>query len=316
MSRTFDALNRMGGEAAETLARAMNEIATPANPATGSEEAPSALHIPAPAFELPTGSELPAGPEPSTDRKASATLSPEPVAPDVYRLKLSLNSPLLPFGDAPNRASEEYRIIRTKIRQHPKRPRVIVVSSASPGDGKSVTAINLAGALSLKSDANVLLVDTDFRRSTIAKTLGVPPSPGLSDVLTGSQKLDDVIIRAEQLPNLRILSAGESESNPAELLDSPAWLGTIQELRAQFEYVVLDSPPIRAVADYELIQAVADGVVVVVRPDHTKRTIFDEALKTLPSEKLLGVVMNCVADWFVTKQQHYGYAYQARAARG
>src|SRR3954454_17997243 len=108
---------------------------------------------------------------------------------------------------------------------------MIVLSSAGPGDGKTVTAVNLAGALSLKSDANVLLLDTDLRRSSIGQPLGIPSAPGLTEVLMGERTLASVIVRAEQMPNLYILPAGDCKSNPAELLDSPAWLETCAALR-------------------------------------------------------------------------------------
>jgi len=294
MSRIFDALNQAAGEASDAVMRVVAESSAPLPPRSGDA---------APKIELPAEFQEVLG-------KSVATAGG--VADSQARtlpVRLEPNSPLLPFDTTPNAASEEYRIIRTKILQHPKRPRIIVVSSAGPADGKTVTAINLAGAISLKSDARALLLDADFRRSSIAKTLGLPATPGLAEVLTGKAELQSVIIRTEQLPNLHVIPAGECSCNPTELLDSRAWLNACAGLRAGFGYIILDSPPMQAVADYELIQAAADGVIVVVRQDHTKRGRLDAALKNVPPGKVIGVVMNCVSDWFRIKHKSYGYSY-------
>ena len=121
---------------------------------------------------------------------------------------------------------------------------MIVVSSAGPGDGKTVTAVNLAGALSLKADGDVLLIDADFRQSAVGTLLGLPGPAGLAQVLTGTRTLEGALIRAEQFPNLCILGAGNHPSNPSELLDSPGWRDLARTLRQMFRYVIVDSPPI------------------------------------------------------------------------
>jgi capsular exopolysaccharide synthesis family protein len=199
-------------------------------------------------------------------------------------------------------------MLRTRLQHHRKQPRMVLVSSAEAGDGKSVTAINLAGALSLKIEENVLLVDGDCRRSNIHAQLGLPLSPGLSEVLSGSSDLAEAIIRLEQLPNLSVLTAGEPRVNPSELLDSTAWRDLAASLRERFRYVIVDSPPVGSVADYELLQAVCDGVILVARPDHSSRAVLLSSLKTVPEDKQLGLVMNCVSPWFLNGKRAYaGY---------
>src|SRR5205814_2135073 len=99
-------------------------------------------------------------------------------------------------------------------------------------------------------------------------------------------------------PNLYILGSGQTWQNSAELLDSPRWISLLAGLRREFSYVVLDSPPIGSLADYDLLQASADGVVLVMRPDHTRRDLAMKALDTIPKQKFLGVVMNGVEKWF------------------
>jgi capsular exopolysaccharide synthesis family protein len=222
-------------------------------------------------------------------------------------IRLAAGAPLLPFDGSHPRAGEQYRIIRTKIIQHANEPRMIVVSSAGPNDGKTVNSINIAGVLALKSDARVALVDADFRKSSIASMLGVPQSPGLADVLAGRCTLESTIVRIQQFPNLYVVPAGKPTANPTELLDSPGWSEACQELRQSFKFTIFDAPPIAAVADYDLIQMSCDGVLIIVRVDHTNRTNFFKAVELVPKEKLIGVVVNCVKEWFLWKTQDYSY---------
>ena len=213
------------------------------------------------------------------------------------RLRVPAPSPLLPFENGYGRPSEQYRILRTKIVQHPNQPHFILVSSPASSDGKSITATNAAAALSLKSDARVLLVDADFRKPAIHTQLGLPEAPGLAEVLKGASRVEDALVRTQEFPNLFVISAGVPPPNPVELLDSTNWEVFCAKIRTLFRYVVVDSPPVGAVADHDLIQAACDGVVLVVRPDHTNRQLYDKALKVVPRAKFLGVVLNCVPDW-------------------
>jgi len=223
-------------------------------------------------------------------------------------LQIPERSVVLPWGGTDGHGGEQYRIIRTRIVQHPKKPRLIVVSSAGSGDGKTVSAINIAGVLSLRDNANVLLIDGDFRRAGVSSLLGLPAEPGLANTLSGSCTLQEAIIRVEQFPNLYILPAGAGNANPAELLDTAQWKSLCSTVRERFSFVIIDGPPIAAVADYELIQASCDGVIVVVRPEHTDRTLFNKAFELIPEGKKVGVVLNCAYEWFLWKT-HESYYY-------
>ena len=217
------------------------------------------------------------------------------------------HSPILPFDGIDSRAAEQYRIIRTKILHHPAQPRMLMVSSPTPGDGKTITAINVAGALALQEGINVLVADADFRRSSLAKAMGLHVSPGLGEVLRGTATLEQVLIRTDQIPNLYVLPSGEASPNPAELLASERWRTLVDVCRKQFGFTVFDAPPVAAVADYDLLQVACDGVVLVVRQDHTNRRLCQRALDIVPKAKQLGVVLNCVEDWFLWKTQSYYY---------
>jgi Mrp family chromosome partitioning ATPase len=121
--------------------------------------------------------------------------------------------------------------------------------------------------------------------------------------------LDEAIIHTAQLPNLYILPCGKHKGNASELLDSPLWRQTCESLRNRFDYVVLDSPPVAAVADYDLLQQTSDGVLIVARPDHSSRKLFLSALKSMPKPKLLGVIVNCTQHWLFAKRDHYESVY-------
>jgi capsular exopolysaccharide synthesis family protein len=240
------------------------------------------------------------------ESEVAPALSWSPDRVPFKRLRVSAVSPLLPFDDAHRMAADQYRIIRTKILHSPGKPQLIVVSSPSSGDGKTVTAINLAASFALKESARVLLVDGDFRRPRISEALGVR-GKGLQDILNGSAELQSMLVRAEEIPNLFLLCTGESAENASELLDSERWQALIRQIRPHFSNVIFDAPPIAALADYELLQLACDGVVVVVRPDHTERAGCLDALKTIPGRKLLGVVLNAVEDWCLWKPPNCGY---------
>jgi protein-tyrosine kinase len=227
------------------------------------------------------------------------TVAPREIAYRMVQLKAKSGDPVLPFDEIDYRAAECYRTLRTNILHRSANLRTIAISSAGPGDGKTITSINLAGVLALKTDARVLLIDADLRRYGVARKLGIDRSPGLGEVLTGACSLDDAIVQTMNLPNLFVLPAGSSLPNPTELLDSSVWRGLIASVREQFEFIIIDTTPIGAVADFALVERVCDRTILVARPDHTERKGFLEALRSVSEEKLLGVVLNHTKEWFL-----------------
>jgi receptor protein-tyrosine kinase len=301
MSKIFDAINRKEGELPD-LKEFLEDPVMESHPLSAS---PSNVDQPESSVPPPPLAAVVSRPEPAAPPK------PQPLAPGVrvVPLQLGARSPLLPFDGEHWQAAEQYRVMRTKIIQHPAQPHKIVVSSSGPGDGKTVTAINLAGVLALKTEANVLLIDADFRRSTVHQQLGISPGPGLAGLLHGSHKLEEVLIQAEQFPHLYILPAGKPMANPSEMLSSSMWLNLHERLNASFKYVVVDSPPIATVSDFDLIQSACDGVVFVMRPDHTNRKSCGQALASIPKTKLIGIVVNCVPKWVFGGSHGHGYEY-------
>ena len=230
------------------------------------------------------------------------------------RIRLLAGCPILFDGIDPQ-AAEQYRIIRTKIHHHAAQPRILMVSSAMPGDGKTISSINLAGALALQEDLQVLLIDADFRRASVARSLGLSASPGLSEVLCGAASIEEALVRVEQFPNLYVLTAGESLPNATEALTSQRWRDLCDSFRTRFRYTILDSPPLGTVADCELLELAADGLILVVRSGHTDRQLLKRAFETAPKAKPLGVILNCAEDWFLwrTHSNYYYYGNRDRS---
>lgn len=252
---------------------------------------------------IEAGEFAPPASDPPTRSQPVEQVAPEPEPssshsiPFAFRrvgLKVSALSPIFPFTEETRSAAEQYRIIRTKILHHPRRPKVIVVSSGDSGDGKTISSINLASSFALKQDGRVALVDANLRKPQISKLLGIVETPGLGEVLAGVASFGDAAVTPEEFPNLCILPAGEPRATQAELLDSLRWRALIDTLRQNFEHVICDAPAMDTVTDYDLVQQVSDGVVLIARPDHSQRKLCLKALQTIPQEKLIGVILNCV----------------------
>jgi capsular exopolysaccharide synthesis family protein len=182
--------------------------------------------------------------------------------------------------------------------------RVLTVSSSVAGEGKSTTAANLAVALA-ETSARVLLVDADLRRPALAGFLGLEGAVGLTTVLLGQAERGDVV-QEWGTAGLQVLPSGPLPPNPTELLGSPAMRRLLDELRAEYDYVVLDSAPLLPVADGAVLAAQVDGTVLLANVTKVRRHQVTEALTTLGrvDAPVLGLVLNQVP-----RDEHtYGYA--------
>ncbi|HEU0299318.1 MAG TPA: CpsD/CapB family tyrosine-protein kinase, partial [Longimicrobium sp.] len=165
------------------------------------------------------------------------------------------------------------------------------------GEGKTTSAVNLAATLARRG-RSVVLVDGDLRCGMIAGTLGVPQHPGLSELLTGQATLPEVLrtVRLEEETELYVLAAGHTPPDPARLLASEEMHELLRRLRARFEAVVIDAPPVNLVTDAALLGADSDGVVMVVRSGTTSEDQLRDAVRHLEAvgAPVLGVVLNDV----------------------
>jgi capsular exopolysaccharide synthesis family protein len=235
-----------------------------------------------------------------------ATMNPAAIG--IRPTRIRSISPLLQPDLEHYSSAEQYRIARTKLTQALGRPFRIVITSSGIGDGKTISAMNLASALAMKADGQTLLIDADLRRSKVHDWLGVRREPGLAEVLAGRIRVEDAIFRTEEQERLYVLPAGHPAEAPPELLDASRWPPLAEWLSRFFTYIVVDSPPVDLVADYDLIAPGVDGVVVVVRPDQTQRPQCFSALKKV-RQKLTGVLINEYKEWFFSKppNRHYYY---------
>jgi capsular exopolysaccharide synthesis family protein len=190
-------------------------------------------------------------------------------------------------------AAEQYRAVRTRLAQHEGHSplRTIMVTSPGEGDGKSVTAANLALTMAQEIQAAVVLVDADLRTPTAHALLGLTGTPGLTEVLSGEATLDEALI---YLPDLRLtlLPAGNPPPFPTESLGSNAMRRVLDTLRSRFDRVVLDVPAVTPLADAGTVGPLADGVLMVVRAGVTKRPALDLALGAFPERHVVGLVLN------------------------
>lgn len=249
------------------------------------------------------------GAQPAPGPSAIGAGLPDPAGYRVARAAPASPSPVFPYAGSDARAGEQYRLVRTRVLARQPRPRLIAVASANSGDGKTITAINVAGVMALRGADDVLLAGADLRHPDLAAHLGLPREPGLAEVLTGACELRDAIVQVEQLPRLHVLPAGRRSANATELFECAAWARVCEELRRLFRLVVLDTAPIGVVADYELIQAQCDSVLMVAAVEHTRRKSLNAALASVPAAKLLGLVLNGVDEWLLWRTPDYNYRY-------
>jgi len=193
-------------------------------------------------------------------------------------------------------ASEQYRALRHLVEQFHKSAHlsVLAVSSPAVGDGKTTTAINLAGALAQAPEARVLLVDADLRRQSMLKQLGLVDTdrPGLVDaILNPALPLEDVTQPCPPF-NLSVVPAGRRPAAHYELLKSPRLGELLGEARRRYDYVLLDTPPLIPVPDSRVIGKWVDGFLVVVAAHRTPRKLLEEALNVIEPAKIVGLVFN------------------------
>lgn len=204
--------------------------------------------------------------------------------------------------------AEAFRKLRTNLQflavDNP--PRVIIVTSSMPSEGKSTTAINIALVLA-EAGHNVVLVDGDMRRPTLHKYLDLVGQVGFSTVLSGAADLDDALQKT-RFSGLTVLTSGAMPPNPSELLGSQSSRKLLNELRARFDYVIVDSTPLLAVTDAAVLGAAADGVLVIARFGQTKREQLTHAVGNLESvgAPMLGAVFTMMP---TRGSSSYSYSY-------
>ena len=210
--------------------------------------------------------------------------------------KMKLDPHLVTLTSPGSFAAEQYQGLRLTIERlrRGRTLQVIAVTSPAAGEGKTLTAINLAGAIARGADdARVLLIDADLRRPAVARQLAIDQfSQGLTEVIENPATTLDSVTQTMRPYNLSILPAGLRKGAVHQILRSPRLDGLLSEARRRYDFVVLDTPPLLPVFDSALLANAVDGVLVVVAANQTPRKLLGEALNMLDPAKVLGIVFN------------------------
>lgn len=207
--------------------------------------------------------------------------------------------------------SEQFRTLRTNINfSNPdKELKTILVTSSSPGEGKSTTSANISSVYA-QEGKKVLLVDGDMRKPTVHYTFGLKNTKGLSNLLTRQATFEEAI-QTTPVDNLFVMTSGPIPPNPAELLASQSMEQLIEELGAMYDLIVFDAPPILSVTDAQILSNRCDGTVLVVKAGEAEKAMVQKAKESLVASQanILGVVLNN----FVLAKDHYYYQYYGQA---
>jgi capsular exopolysaccharide synthesis family protein len=216
----------------------------------------------------------------------------------------NLPDPLM-SNPVPATFAEAFRAIRSNVlfSSAEEGPKVMVVTSSAPGEGKTLVATNLAVALA-QANQRVLIVDADMRKPRVHGIFQHAQEPGLSNVLVGNAKASEAV-RNTKVPGLWAMPSGVIPPNPSELLGSKRFKEFVAALGQHFEWVIIDSPPVMAVTDSSIVAHVATGVVFVIGSDMTSRQTAQRSLDQLEkaNAKVVGAILNRV------DLKHHGYYY-------
>ena len=211
--------------------------------------------------------------------------------------------------DPTSPASEAYRTLRTNLIYSfvDSPPKVIVLTSPGPGEGKSTTCANL-GVVLAQAGRRVLIIDCDFRKPVMHKFFGMRNLLGVVDVLAGERELHEVATQPTE--GLTVIPVGHIPPNPTELLSTQRFKQLLTSVREDFDYVLIDAPPVAVVSDPVILATQGDGVLLVLDAQNTRKSTLRQALRSLGTvgANVLGTVMNNVEASNETYLERYDYS--------
>ena len=323
MGRVYDALKRAGAEAQTPAARPNNSIRTIPLTSIPREEirahrvvtsgtvieepllvasiaGPQKTAVKSSAFTAHTAnaSDGTALPERPASRAVGATLNAARPARATglvsYDVDAARVEPHLVAITQPRSAyCEQFRSLRTRILQAGEREdmHTFVITSAGMGEGKTLTALNLAWLLAQTEGVRCLLIDSDLRQPCATEYLAIDAPRGLSEVLGGELDLREAVVRLDP-SGLYLLPGGQARDDVAELLSGPTYASVIAEARRLFDFIIIDAPPLGMFTDANVLISRADAAVLVLRAGVTRYSAVDRLLEQIPRERMLGVVLN------------------------
>ena len=208
--------------------------------------------------------------------------------------------------------ADQYRALRHTLEQvrRNKGHRVIAITSAGAGDGKSITTLNLAGALAQSRDTRVLVIDADLHRPSVVRYLGIDQqgAPGLAEAIAGDACSLSTVASEVGTANLSVVPAGHCTDGAYELLNSPRFESLIADARSTFDYVLIDTPPLVPLPDCRVVGRWVDGFLVVVAAHRTPRRALADALNLLDRDRVIGIVFNGDDRPLTPYSGYYSYA--------
>jgi capsular exopolysaccharide synthesis family protein len=226
----------------------------------------------------------------------------------VQRFSPSARGKLIVTPSVPSAAIEQYRRLAASLHhtQLQKETKVVMITSASPGEGKTLTSVNLALTLSQSYLRNVLLIDADLRRPNVHQLFQVPNVFGLSEGLKSDTEEKLSLIQVSEY--LTVLPAGRPDPDPMGGLTSERMRRIVQQAAARFDWVLIDTPPVGFLSDANLLVAMVDTAIFVVRAGKSPYRLIQRALDAVGRNRILGVVLNAVAENVdVAGYNYYGY---------
>jgi polysaccharide biosynthesis transport protein len=252
-----------------------------------------------------------AAPEPEVVKADLITLGLEPASTfSLQGIDSKVRSVIL---DHRTIAGEQYRLMRTSLslmRKKRDKLQTILIASTIPNEGKTFAACCLAAILAQESGKRVLLIDADFRTASASSVLGLngnAPRTGFSDVLRGEAQIENSVAACTDL-NLYFLSAGRTITDPTEVLALPSLESTIRRCEELFDWILIDSPPILALADANILLPVCDSALLVVRAGKTPAKLIQDSVSRIGDNRICGVLMNGVRN--ITPSRYYGNYYK------
>jgi capsular exopolysaccharide synthesis family protein len=253
----------------------------------------------------PTPAEWAVTETPATIPEPSASEWPAIQEPPPYQLELVASfdlktadsARLVALADERGLGAEKFRVLAARLNnlRHSSKLKVLQVTSSIIGEGKTLVSANLAMTLAKRSSQNVLLLEGDLRKPALSAIFGLGKRPGLNEWWMGEEPIRNFLLRAGETSLYLLPSV--SVQHPASVLQSGRLADAVAELSKQFHWVIIDTPPLLPMADSNLWARLADGTLLVVRKGTATRTALKQAMETMDSPKLVGVVLNDATDF-------------------